>query len=135
MTGRDILVLTLRTDKPDAEIGLYIGATKLAGLTWQAHRELAETIHNKMLEVLDGQRKTWGDLEGVVCFAGPGSFTGLRIGLSVANSLAYSLKIPIVAAEGDAWTQDGLTRLQEGKTDNIAIPNYGSEAHITLPKR
>jgi tRNA threonylcarbamoyladenosine biosynthesis protein TsaB len=39
------------------------------------------------------------DIEGVVCFKGPGSFTGLRIGLTVGNALAYAQNIPVVASK------------------------------------
>lgn len=37
----------------------------------------------------------WKKLKGIEVETGPGSFTGLRVGVSVANALGYSLKIPV----------------------------------------
>lgn len=82
-----MLILTIRTDKPEAEIGLCNGDKQLAYETWQAHRLLAETLHRKVEDLLASQSKTVDDIEGLVGFQGPGSFTGLRIGLSVVNAL------------------------------------------------
>lgn len=130
-----MLILTIRTDKPEAEIGLYNNEGRLAYETWQAHRQLAETIHAKIEGLLKSQGKDWHDIEGVVCFQGPGSFTGLRIGLTVGNALAYSLNVPIVAAKGDKWIEHGITRLQNGEADELALPDYGAPPHITQQKK
>lgn len=129
-----MLILTIRTDKPDAEVGLYSGNQQLNYEVWQAHRELSRTIHAKIAELLSGQGKTWQDLGGIVCLKGPGSFTGLRIGLTVANALAYGLGIPVVAEQG-AWIEQGIVRLERGEHDALALPEYGSPAHVTLPKK
>jgi tRNA threonylcarbamoyladenosine biosynthesis protein TsaB len=126
-----MIILTLRTDKPEAEIGLYDGKKRLEYEIWQAHRELAETIHKKLEEILKKTSKELSDIEGVICLKGPGSFTGLRIGLSVGNALAYAQDIPIVARIGKDWLEVGIEDLQSGQNDKIAIPEYGSEAHTT----
>jgi tRNA threonylcarbamoyladenosine biosynthesis protein TsaB len=130
-----MLILTIRTDKPEAEIALFEDENRLAYETWQAHRELASTIHKKIELLVHGQKKQLKDVKGIVCFKGPGSFTGLRIGITVADSLAYGLEIPIVATGGDDWMEIGLRRLQAGEDDRIALPHYGSEAHITKPRK
>ena len=129
-----MMILTLRTDKPEAELRLFDGQTQLAEIVWQAHRELGRIIHQKIKELLDGQGKTLTDLEGIVAYQGPGSFTGLRIGLSVANALADGLDIPIVAAQHDDWQASGAARLQAGERDQLALPEYGAPVHITTPK-
>src|SRR5665213_1527066 len=98
-----MLILTLRTDKPEAEIGLYDDTTRLAYTAWAAHRELAETIQQRIEELLEQQAKTIHDIQGMVAYQGPGSFTGLRNGLTVANALAYSLAKPIVASGSEGW--------------------------------
>jgi tRNA threonylcarbamoyladenosine biosynthesis protein TsaB len=130
-----MFVLTIRTDNPEAEVGLFDGQTKLAYETWHAHRELSVTLHQKIVALLQSQHKTLQDLDGIVGFAGPGSFTGLRIGLTVANALAYSLQKPVLAANGDTWLTEGIARLQNGEREPLAMPEYGAPVHITLQKK
>jgi len=64
---------------------------------------VSETIagarHSELvMELIDSQMKKAGlspkDLNGILCMGGPGSFTGLRIGYSIAKGLALSLSIP-----------------------------------------
>jgi tRNA threonylcarbamoyladenosine biosynthesis protein TsaB len=129
-----MMILTIRTDKPDAEIGLFDAGAKLAYSTWPAHRQLAETIHLKIKELLESQGRDLGDLGGIVVFKGPGSFTGLRIGLSVANALAYGLHLPIIGTTGDDWIAAGSKGLEQGKDEQVVLPEYGSPPHITVPK-
>jgi tRNA threonylcarbamoyladenosine biosynthesis protein TsaB len=130
-----MLILTIRTDKPEAELGLFQNADKLAYSTWPAHRQLAETIHAKIKELLDSQQHTLKDLEGIAVFKGPGSFTGLRIGISVANTLADSLAIPVVAESGEAWLDRVTGRLEKGEDEKIVLPEYGAPARTTAPKK
>ena len=130
-----MLILTIRTDKPIAEIGLYDGGEQMAYRKWQAHRELSITIHQKIQELLKSQNKDWKNITGIICFKGPGSFTGLRIGLSVANALAYSLGIPIVSLGEKNWIEKGIQQLSSGKNEKIALPKYGAPVRTTKPKK
>lgn len=129
-----MIILTIRTDKEEAEIGLFNDNERLSYMIWQAHRELAETIHEKIKQILDEQSIQLKKLEGIVVFKGPGSFTGLRIGLSVANALAFSLNVPIVASENPNWLEAGISMLKGGQNDGVAIPEYGALPNITTPK-
>ncbi len=130
-----MLILSLRTDKPEAEIGLFDGDKKLAYEKWHAHRELAETLHSKIRDLLKSHDKDWHDIKAVVCYKGPGSFTGLRIGLSVANTLADDLGVPIVGSAGEDWCKSGIAKLLDGKNDKLVMPEYGRDAHITIQKK
>jgi tRNA threonylcarbamoyladenosine biosynthesis protein TsaB len=130
-----MLIITIRTDKPEAELGLYEDDTQLAYETWEAHRILAETIHGKLRSLLNSQSKSLRDTGGIVVFRGPSSFTGLRIGITVANTLAYSLGTRIIASEDPEWIETGIQKLLSGESDPIALPEYGAEPHITRQKK
>lgn len=130
-----MLILAIRTDKPEAELGLFDGSAKLAYSKWHAHRELAETIHGRIKELLESQNRGLDDVAAVAVFKGPGSFTGLRIGISVANTLADSLGLPIVSAAGAGWAAKACERLQNHEDERIALPEYGAEPKTTRPKK
>lgn len=130
-----MMILTIRTDSPQAEVGLFNGNEKLAYQPWQAHRELSATIHIRISELLQAQHMQWVDIKGVVCFKGPGSFTGLRIGVSVANALAYGLGVPIVGASGSDWVAEGIMQLAAGTHGQTIVPDYGQDPYTTAPKK
>jgi tRNA threonylcarbamoyl adenosine modification protein YeaZ len=130
-----MIILSLRSDKPESELALYDDSKLIDSVTWEAHRQLAETIHHKIKDLLDAQRKDWSDIEGIIIYKGPGSFTGLRIGMSVANALASSLQIPIVSTSGDNWCDEALRKIIDGTNQKIATPEEGSEPHITQQRK
>ena|ERR1700679_2358727 len=130
-----MLILSIRTDKPEAELGLFENDKQLTYSTWQAHRQLAETIHQKIKELFDSNAKRLEQVEGVVVFKGPGSFTGLRIGISVANALAGSMQIPIIGSKGSDWVARSIGELLSGENQRLVLPEYGSLPHVTTPKK
>ncbi len=129
------MILGLRTDKPEAELYLFNNAQQVDHLAWHAHRELSDTLLIKIDELLNTNTLDKSDLTGIIIYQGPGSFTGLRIGISVANALAYSLNIPIAAAAGETWIQKCLEDITHNNQPEVVIPEYGSEAHITQPRK
>lgn len=130
-----MLILTIRTDKPEAEIGLFNDRDELGYEVWMAHRQLAESLHTKIKKLLSDHAQDWSDISGVVVYRGPGSFTGLRIGITVANTIADINKAAIIGSGGDNWLSDGILRILSGGNDINIVPEYGAPVHITQPKR
>lgn len=102
---------------------------------WEAGRSLAKDLLAYLRDTLDRESATFADLDGLAVRRGPGSFTGLRIGITVMNTLASSLAIPIVGTEGDEWHAQALALLAAGTDHQLVLPAYGSEANITTPRK
>ncbi len=59
----------------------------------------AEKLHVFIEEVLNEAQRTFKDLDAVAVSKGPGSYTGLRIGVSTAKGLCYALNLPLIAVD------------------------------------
>jgi tRNA threonylcarbamoyl adenosine modification protein YeaZ len=69
-----------------------IRAEKFLNISNQHSVNLLPALDNMMQEV----EKSYDDLSAVAVTVGPGSFTGIRIGVSTANTMAYGLNIPVI---------------------------------------
>lgn len=57
--------------------------------------EKSQQVLSLINQILRKHKKTLKDITEIKVETGPGSFTGLRVGVSVANALAWALKIPV----------------------------------------
>lgn len=128
------MIILLDTSTPFCKLTLIEGTVTTYD-EWQADRTLADGLIGYLRLQLNRQKKTWSDVTGIGVFKGPGSFTGLRIGLTVLNTLADTNTIPIVGETGDDWQAKALARLRDGQTDGLVMPMYGREANITKPRK
>lgn len=128
------MILLIDTSTPVCRVTLAEGDVRRE-YEWQADRTLAKNLLRYLTEALAESGRTVQDLSGIGVMSGPGSFTGLRIGMAVCNTLADSLAIPIVGMRGDDWAEQALARLAAGESDRIVLPYYGAEAHITQPRK
>ena len=102
---------------------------------WLAERHLARDMLSFLRQELSARNMTFDNIRGIGVLRGPGSFTGLRIGLTVLNTLARAQHIAIVGASGKEWKDECLRRLMSGEDDTIVLPEYGAAAHITKPRK
>ena len=108
-----------------------------------------EPVKNKSREniliildkALKQSKKKIKDIHGIIVVNGPGSFVGIRIALSVANALAWSLNIPIQGVNlcfgktnkdliNKSWSQ-----ISKRKKYRAVQPFYGQEPNITINKK
>lgn len=88
---------------------------------WEAQREMALHLQKFIHDTLLANHQDWHDISAITFFSGPGSFTGLRIGAAIVNTLADQLGIPLFD--------------QHGRKYQIIVPEYGRPANISTPKK
>jgi len=93
------LILSIETSAPICSVAIHQDG-KLKGISEVA----VENSHSEVLTVLIENllKNTFTDksqLNAIAVSIGPGSYTGLRIGLSTAKGLSYALNIPLIAVD------------------------------------
>ncbi|MDG3582563.1 tRNA (adenosine(37)-N6)-threonylcarbamoyltransferase complex dimerization subunit type 1 TsaB [Galbibacter pacificus] len=76
----------------------------------------AENLHVFIKEALDSASLSFLDIDAIAVSEGPGSYTGLRIGVSAAKGLCYSLGKPLIALPTLS-----VLEMQSPEEDNIAV--------------
>ncbi len=82
----------------------------------------SERLHPFILEVMNEAGKALSDLNAVAVNKGPGSYTGLRIGVSAAKGLAYTLDIPLISASSLDVLVAGFAQNCSVKSDDLIVP-------------
>jgi tRNA threonylcarbamoyladenosine biosynthesis protein TsaB len=88
-------LLAIDTATRYAGLALYDGDRVLSETSWLSDRNHSVEVMPTLVCMLDRQGLDAKDLSAVAVSIGPGSFTGLRIGVSVAKGLAQAQNIPV----------------------------------------
>ncbi len=129
------MILAIKTDQPEAELYLFKDQKLVAEYSWLAGRELSGSLMIQIEEFLNSNVVELKNLNAIIVYEGPGSFTGLRIGIAVANSIAYSLDIPVKASGGLKWAQKAIDKIESKKFTVGAVPVYGAPVNITKQRK
>lgn len=89
-------ILIIDTALEEAIVALSVDGKIVAELTNKETHSHASFIQVAIAKVLAEQQMTIGDLDAIAVTLGPGSYTGLRVGLATAKGIAYSLQKPLI---------------------------------------
>jgi tRNA threonylcarbamoyladenosine biosynthesis protein TsaB len=81
----------------------------------------AENLHLFVADVINQANLNFEDLNGIAVSKGPGSYTGLRIGVSAAKGYALSLEIPLISVD-TLQTMAYSVKKTIGNTAGVLIP-------------
>ncbi len=91
------LTLAVDTSQSRGQLLLFKDQNTFFESTWEKAKSHSEKITTAFTEVLDRSQFKITDIQKVACVVGPGSFTGIRVGVNFSKALAYSLEAKMVA--------------------------------------
>lgn len=126
------MILCLDTITPYANATLLKEKEILGTLhfdPYQASESALKAIHQLLTDAQAGVQ----DLTAVALLHGPGSFTGLRVGLAIANAFASELKLPTLTLTTAQWWAGGIEQedwvyLQSMNRSEVYAIGFGSYA-------
>ncbi|MCL4386935.1 MAG: tRNA (adenosine(37)-N6)-threonylcarbamoyltransferase complex dimerization subunit type 1 TsaB [Patescibacteria group bacterium] len=142
------MFLLIDTSSKLAQVALANQEKIINSLKWDARGVLSKELLKKIDELFKKTKISPKDLNGLIVYSGPGSYTGLRIGVTMVNSFAYSLKIPIAGIKGpkpgakkidiqkleainlNVLLKKGLKIFVSGGGEIIVSPFYGKEPNV-----
>lgn len=113
-------ILCIETATTNCSVALSINGQELAlKEDYDVKYSHAERLHRYIEEVLAFAKVKKEQLTAIAVSKGPGSYTGLRIGVSAAKGLCYALDIPLISIP----TLDSLSyQVKEANTGSYIIP-------------
>lgn len=91
------LLLSLETSTQTCSVALHNKGVLLAYQEVLEPRSAASQLAVSIQHVLRAATVKPAELQGIIVAAGPGSYTGLRIGVATAKGMCYALRIPLIA--------------------------------------
>ena len=90
------MLLAIDTSTDTASLALVKDSQVLAELTWRCGQNHTVELLPQLLHLLNQTKLSLQSISGIIVAKGPGSFNGLRVGISIAKGLAFSLGVPVV---------------------------------------
>ncbi|WP_228054614.1 tRNA (adenosine(37)-N6)-threonylcarbamoyltransferase complex dimerization subunit type 1 TsaB [Gloeocapsopsis crepidinum] len=127
--------LAIHTSSPELGFALSNFADDSRTATWNLGRDLSNLLHQYLSEFM--QPQTWVDLAFIAVAKGPGGFTGTRIGVVTARTLAQQLDIPVFAISSlaaVAWSQHTTEPSSVSSVYAVQLPAQRGKLHTAIYK-
>jgi len=134
-----LYINTLQTRK--ITLALFFNPQKIYWFEKKEEGRERENVLEILEKALVRQNKKASDLRGIVVVNGPGSFVGIRIALSVANTLGWALSIPVCGVSffpgqsNESLIKKGWPQIVRRKKFKMVFPFYGQGPNITIVKK
>lgn len=93
-------ILYIDTSSDYLYSGIVSNNKLIAEIKKRYEKDLSKEALPKIIDLLEENNITSKELNKIILVTGPGSFTGIRIGVTIAKTMAWALNIPIVSISG-----------------------------------
>jgi tRNA threonylcarbamoyladenosine biosynthesis protein TsaB len=118
-------LLSLSTSSDVLSLSLSENDQLIASFESEGNKRHAELIVPEIKNLMETTGLKFSDLDGICVNLGPGSFTGLRVGLSVAKGIAFGSKLKLY----------GYTNFEELLLQAILRMNVNGKCAVLIPSR
>jgi tRNA threonylcarbamoyladenosine biosynthesis protein TsaB len=121
------VILAIDTTGPEGIVALFIKDKEYT--VRRSTLGHAEWVLPSIQKLLKRSNKSLKDISAIAVLTGPGSFTGTRVGVTIANALSWALGIPVFGISNDraASLKEAVSRVhqgQKGRHPRFALPKY-----------
>ncbi|MCC0175380.1 tRNA (adenosine(37)-N6)-threonylcarbamoyltransferase complex dimerization subunit type 1 TsaB [Waterburya agarophytonicola K14] len=138
ISNQNKYAIALHTSTPQLGIAINNYAGDRRDRLWDLGRGLASELHQYLQEIIAPQ--TWQDLKFMAVAKGPGGFTGTRVGVVTARTIAQQLNIPLfgisnlaaVAAAQNDGSADLLAVEMDARREQLFVGIYQLDSQGNL---
>lgn len=123
-----MLLLAIDTSSSLVSVALLMGKRNVRFREQEMERGQGEALVPMIQELFESAHLTMKDLTGVAVAVGPGSFTGVRIGIATARAIAMALNIPVYGVTNFEAYSYSLTKpvtvVLDSKRDDYFVQKF-----------
>lgn len=120
-------ILTIDTSSPLCSVALMQGSSLIERVS-EAQRQSAQKVLPMISELLIEAGMQLSELDLIAVVAGPGSFTGVRIGVAVAQGLSLSGELPAVPLSSLALT--AMAAMRDSSSERVLVSENAREGEL-----
>ncbi len=119
------MILIIDTTDKNCLVGVGI-KQQIKTKKWQWKKDTGTEVLENINKLLKENSKDLSDIKRIAVNQGPGSYTGTRVGITISNTLAWSLNIPVYGYQKETLKKvlTSISKKTEKNFSSITLPYY-----------